>query len=499
MTEIKSRKLRPPNPKLFLTTNSGFIYHNKKTDEKCRFKGTEPSPKGLGLCARFVDENSRANGKDKNTWIKKNGKWRKDLSVKPKNNAKKSKKNTKVKKVCPPGKVVNPKTGRCINDKSKLKKTVKKRSSIRIESTTASTKKKSNVFKPTCLNIQSKIKNKSLNYIGRGVGGIIFKVTNIKDTYALKFSIADNEYNFDSRHPINIEDSILKDIEKLRLKGVSPNFNPFYGSSKCGMKQLLNKLVESNYIRKEYAMFLIRQYTYTPGNLYYRIFLSNYVDGNLQAHIDKTKRKKRNVKYYKALLFIICYNLSLLQYYIKGFRHNDLHLKNIFIKINSKTLINMKKVNKYTIFGETFYIPELDITPIISDFDFSASDKHRNVKIADSYNFGSYGLNFNRKPYFDLHLFVNLALSELPACKSVYNNLFPRELVGESSAYTKMSRLVIERGDILTPAEFILFHEIFQDFKSLPKGAQIVGEYDSKVPTYDKLKRRDDIFNVYLK
>ena len=63
---------------------------------------------------------------------------------------------------------------------------------------------------------------------------------------------------------------------------------------------------------------------------YYRIFLSNYVDGNLQAHIDKTKRKKRNVKYYKALLFIICYNLSLLQYYIKGFRHNDLHLKNIF-------------------------------------------------------------------------------------------------------------------------------------------------------------------------
>ena len=34
MLKVKTRKLRPPNPKLFISTKSGLIYHNKKTDEK---------------------------------------------------------------------------------------------------------------------------------------------------------------------------------------------------------------------------------------------------------------------------------------------------------------------------------------------------------------------------------------------------------------------------------------------------------------------------------
>lgn len=39
------------------------------------YTGTEPSPKGLGYCASGEKEGTKMKGKDKNMWIKKNGRW----------------------------------------------------------------------------------------------------------------------------------------------------------------------------------------------------------------------------------------------------------------------------------------------------------------------------------------------------------------------------------------------------------------------------------------
>jgi predicted DNA-binding WGR domain protein len=380
-------------------------------------------------------------------------------------------------KKCPPGKVLNKLTGRCIKSKKQTKL--------------------AHTNKPSCPSIKTNIHEKNLSYIGSGEGGIVFRVNNVGNVYALKFSIADYSYPFDKNHPTNVEDSLLKEIEKLRIKGTSPNFNPYAGSTKCGLKQILNKLVESKYINKDYASYIISEYSRNPRNMFYRIFLTKLIDGNLKDHLIKTAKQKRSSKYYTILLFIICYNLSVLQYYIKGFRHNDLHLRNIFIKINSKKLIDLKKVNKYTIFGETFYIPQLDITPIISDFDFSASDKYKNSKIADI-GFSDYGLNFEKRPYFDLHLFINLASEEIKESASVYKTIFPSNVYGSYGSYTKMSRLTRERKDMITPSELILFKKLFEDLKKLPKGATIVGEFDSRVPVYEKISKRTDMFNKYL-
>ena len=158
----------------------------------------------------------------------------------------------------------------------------------------------------------------------------------------------------------------------------------------------------------------------------------------------------------------------------------------------------LKKVNKYTIFGETFYIPQLDITPIISDFDFSASDKYKNSKIADI-GYSEYGLNFERRPYFDLHLFLNLASGEFPESSKVYKKILPSNVYGSEGSYTKMSRLTSKRDDLITPSELILFKDLFGEFKKLPRGAKIIDEYASGVPKYEKINSRDDMFNVYLK
>lgn len=123
-----------PNPKLFKKTQTGYVYYDIDSNITCRFTGNEPSPKGLGLCARMVNEGFEIKGKDGTNWIKKGSKWvRKENKVKqPKAKTKKVSIQTKV---CPEGKVLNPSTGRCIKDKSvqksqpkaKTKKVVAKR------------------------------------------------------------------------------------------------------------------------------------------------------------------------------------------------------------------------------------------------------------------------------------------------------------------------------------------------------------------------------------
>ena len=64
-----------PNPQSFTKTSNGFSYYNIDINVRCNFKGTEPSPKGRGLCAKAVLEKQKAYGKDGNIWIKKGNRW----------------------------------------------------------------------------------------------------------------------------------------------------------------------------------------------------------------------------------------------------------------------------------------------------------------------------------------------------------------------------------------------------------------------------------------
>ena len=70
-----------PNPKQFKKTKSGYSYNEPDINIKCNFKGSEPSPKGFGLCARMVLEGDRAKGTDGNIWIKQGGRWVKNIRL----------------------------------------------------------------------------------------------------------------------------------------------------------------------------------------------------------------------------------------------------------------------------------------------------------------------------------------------------------------------------------------------------------------------------------
>ena len=68
--------LKLPRKSQIKKTSSGYSYDDSNVT--CKFKGTEPSPKGFGLCARMVLEGEHAKGTDGNIWVKKGGRWVKD-------------------------------------------------------------------------------------------------------------------------------------------------------------------------------------------------------------------------------------------------------------------------------------------------------------------------------------------------------------------------------------------------------------------------------------
>ena len=70
--------LELPRKSQIKKTSSGYSYKESVSNVTCNFKGTEPSPKGFGLCARMVLEGEHAKGTDGNIWVKKGGRWLKD-------------------------------------------------------------------------------------------------------------------------------------------------------------------------------------------------------------------------------------------------------------------------------------------------------------------------------------------------------------------------------------------------------------------------------------
>ena len=76
---------------------------NTPSGHSAFYDGTEPSPKGLGLCARYILLGTKKRGKDGNWWIVssvKNGvrRWKKIPKAKAKPKAKATKPKSAIRK-----------------------------------------------------------------------------------------------------------------------------------------------------------------------------------------------------------------------------------------------------------------------------------------------------------------------------------------------------------------------------------------------------------------
>jgi len=68
--------------------------------KKCTFKGSEPSPKGKGYCAKYHKIGKKMKGKDGNMWIiRKTKRGKRWFKLTKKLTRNKKRKNTKIKKM----------------------------------------------------------------------------------------------------------------------------------------------------------------------------------------------------------------------------------------------------------------------------------------------------------------------------------------------------------------------------------------------------------------
>ena len=149
--------------------------------------------------------------------------------------------------------------------------------------------------------------------------------------------------------------------------------------------------------------------------------------------------------------------MTIIQYYNKDFRHNDLKPDNILLKFN-----NIKGgYYEYKIFGITYYIPNIGITIKIWDFGISNSFDIKNEMIPDiqklvrNNNIKNYGITNEYNHIYDIHYLMNILLtSDLKLLKNIENKEYYEEFIqkilrtGDEDILSKLKvKGHIEEGD----------------------------------------------------
>ena len=154
--------------------------------------------------------------------------------------------------------------------------------------------------------------------------------------------------------------------------------------------------------------------------------------GDRMAELTRAQRKYANVcfmeefdadmtKYLRAsrytestlrgLIFQVLYTLAALQKVLPGFRHNDLSTNNVLVK-----KLRKRASAKYSLNGQTWYVPDMPAFAALSDYDFVHVPGHAaltNERVVS----GKYRVDGKRNVSYDTHFFL----------KSVYKSIYKRK------------------------------------------------------------------------
>ena len=164
----------------------------------------------------------------------------------------------------------------------------------------------------------------------------------------------------------------------------------------------------------------------------------------------------------KVILFQIIWTLDVLYRKIPGFRHNDIHLQNIFVKTG-------KDVDKtgFTKYGD-FTVPNRGVFTALGDFGWAGSNNRPNPRVASGL-WAAAGFTKNKTQRQDLHFFMIALLVSVPPkfkkarefVKGFVTNA-PNLLMRES-ATIKQNRLIANNKRIKSTGQ-LLASEYFKDF-----------------------------------
>ncbi|MDB4588614.1 protein kinase, partial [bacterium] len=283
-----------------------------------------------------------------------------------------------------------------------------------------------------------KVKN-GIGMVGSGVDGVVY-VGCLDKACKLEIAIKmasdqDNrlEYNF-----------------MTKFAGISPNISHAFYYKKC------------------------------PSPVRSVLYTEYYAAGSLKRLLLKNENRLRKL-HYRVIIFQILWTLAELHKKFPSFRHNDLHLDNIFIDDRVTTDGSLR-------YGE-FEVPFIGMNAVIGDFGFAnmQADGFKNRKVQSGTYKTDYGIYTTNDYRYDLHFFLNdlyLTTTNADVKRFIKRNI-PPEYLAATSPVVMNSRLRAGMNHSGLPSfEKLLSDKFFRFFR--PKGNTVippVNMYPQNAPT----------------
>ena len=367
--------------------------------------------------------------------------------------------------------------------------------------------------------------NMNIKKIGEGVNNYVVsgcidnKVGKDKCRNKVAFRLMGVSTNYpnDDNHPVNYEILLYEKTNKLVDKYITPHIMYLYRSMVCKYDDIL-----ANY-EQSISQRMSDQINKDTIGEEINVLMLEFADlGTINSFI---KNKLKNTLQFKILFFQVLSMLVTTQYHIPNFIHGDIHNNNIVIKKdlyghNLDYFSNgPKKYLRYRLFEKDYYIPWTGFCAKVFDFDLSRCEELNNYKMNENY-VKINGITEKYNPVFDYHLFLNSLMhdksrEENPNIPNevfdFYNEQIPTQYRGFKSDYLGFARLTnytqtnnidetnLVPKEIQTPSDVLLNHPFFDILRNKPKGKLnkdyiIIKDYNSRIPSEEKIKDRKDMF-----
>ncbi len=388
---------------------------------------------------------------------------------------------------------------------------------------TKSRKLSKKIKRPSCGKLESAYsdtKNKILHKLGQGTYGLTFRgcyntVCSIKQ--GIKLSSVSTRYPDNRFHPTNLEILVGKELSTFVQKRYTPNINMIMESTRCDLEELKKlKSVKGSEWLTENEELLGKGQIHPFINIYFMEIGTM----DLKKFI-KMRCEDKTIKFPEMLeiMFQIFHTLSVIQYKIPQYRHNDLKPNNLLVKISGDNL--KRNFNQFSLVDQfqngskKFFIPHRGYTVKIIDFDFNNSKKYKNSKLSgyEKTNFRYLGYSPQENPVFDVHFILNFfyashdIMDAIPEFKAFIKKVLPSDCIGHQNKYVEQHKLTAYYvnkktnyipPDLLTPTELIHFTHYFDGLMKQPTETTIRKEFTSPFKAVSKtLRQRTDMFNVF--
>ena len=431
-----------------------------------------------------------------------------------------------TKKNCPPEKILNPDTGRCVsingpigrklikkNKKTQPKKTLKKETKTKINE----------AFRNSVLqNIRKEGKNldcsifskksSQIKYLGSGVANRVYLSCvnpECKRKVALRLMAIDNHIKYDKKHPNNLELRAYDKFNELLIENITQHVPYKITNFQCDINKLINTNISSNAydFRDRFFMAEIKGVV--------DILITEFCKyGNARSYLNKHMYKMSDIDL-KIFIFQFITGLVTLQYHIPGFKHNDIHSENILVgsyNLKNKKGVGTNNYIRYRLFEQDFYVPLREYCVKIYDFDTMSGKNFVNTKLNDDL-YRQVGVTTSPNPVFDYHLGMNslFDINDFNPTKhndtlNFFRGQIPEKYRGSQNMYLSYARLTNYKTnynmdntnlippDIRTPSDVLLNHSFFNVFRKKPENCNIVDTIDTKIPEYGKIKHLKYMF-----